>query len=422
MSGSQNLLRHSFLLMIAANVGNLASVFFQMYVGRRLSPSEYGILASMLGLIMMAGMPLGALGNVLTFFSAHLVRANRSGDIMALVRWWTALMLVITLAFLMIGIFCSRSLAVFFQLPDKTPLFWTFGVLVVAMFASVINGALQGKQAFGWSALAGMIWAVARLGVGVLFVGGISATAALALAGHGAGVLIGALTGLIGLKIVLRDERPTQSALPAAWGYLWGTLITLAFFAFLMNADILMIKHFFEPNQSGLYARAGTIGRIIIFLPMPIAGALFPKVVSYGELQREHLRLLGRALCYAALVILPAVLVCVVFPALPLGILYHDWQPAPAMVRLLRATVLAMTPLGMASVFVYFELAQNRFRMLWPLTACVLAYVGGVMLWHHTLLEIIAVLATVGGALLLAFGMALFRQQKRLGAQGSGAN
>ena len=168
-----------------------------------------------------------------------------------------------------------------------------------------------------------------------------------------------------------------------------------------MNADMLIVKHYFSPDQSGFYARAATIGRMIIMLSMPIAIALFPKTVSNGATSAQHNRLLWKALFYTAIIIFPAAFACTLFPQLPLGVLYHDWQPDAAMCRLVRCTIWAMTPLGLAFIIMNFELSQNRFRMTWPLILCVAGYLIGVALWHVSVLQIVAVLATVSVLTLL---------------------
>ncbi|MCG2659142.1 MAG: hypothetical protein L6437_02715, partial [Kiritimatiellae bacterium] len=194
---------------------------------------------------------------------------------------------------------------------------------------------------------------------------------------------------------------PTDQALPGTYAYLGHTLMVLACFAFLMNADMLIVKHYFSPDQSGFYARAATIGRTIIFLPTPIAVALFPKTVSDGAASAQHNRLLWKALFYTAIIIFPAALVCALFPQLPLGVLYRDWQPGAAMCRLVRCTIWAMSPLSLAFIIMNFELSQNRFRIILPLILCVAGYLIGVALWHASVLQIVAVLAAVSVLVLL---------------------
>lgn len=417
MKSPDHLLRHSILLMAASQVCNVSSGLFQMVMGRCMAqdPAEYGVLSSMVGVIVIAGMPLGALGTVLTFFSAQFLQQDRAGDIFRLMRAWTLKLLLIAVPLLAAGILFSQPLAAFFNLPDRSVLFIVLGILAFSFFSPVIGGALSGIQAFGWASVSGMSWGVVRLVVGGGLVYFVAASAKLALVGHGVGVLVSVGIAMAGVWIILRKAAPTEQALPGTQAYLWRTLVVLACFAFLMNADMLIVKHYFSPDQSGFYARAATIGRMIIFLPMPIAGALFPKTVSDGAANAQHNRLLWKALFYTALIVIPGVLFCTVFPQVPLGILYRDWAPSAAMARLLRCTIWAMAPLSLAFIIMNFELAQNRFRITLPLLFCVAAYLAGVSFWHATFLQVVAVLAVVSVLALLALVKNLPRRNARVG-------
>ena len=412
MNSPDHLLRHSILLMAASQVANVSNMLFHMAMGRWLAPAEYGVLSSMLGVVLIAGMPLGALGTVLTFFSAQLLLQNRAGDIFPMMRIWALKLLLIAGPLLVIGMLFGQPLAEFFKLPDRSALFMALIILAMTFFTPVISAPLGGIQAFGWAAVSGMSWGVVRLIVGGALVCFVAVSAKMALVGQGIGVLVSAGIAILGLWIILRGARSKGEALPGTQAYLWCTLLVMGCFAFLMNADMLIVKHYFSPDQSGFYARAATIGRMIIFLPMPIANALFPKTVSDGATSDLHNRLMWKALFYTTIIIVPGALVCALFPQLPLGIVYRDWAPGAAMCRLVRCTIWAMSPLGLAFIIMNFELSQNRFQIILPLTLCVAGYLIGVALWHVAVLQIVAVLATVSVLALLALIGCLLRKGK----------
>lgn len=402
MHAPDYLLRHSILLMAASQVGNASNFFFHMLMGRWLSVPEYGVLSSMLGVVLIASMPLNALGTVLTFFAAQLIQQNRAGDIFLLMRSWILKLLWLAVPLLVFGLLFSHLLADFFNLPDRGALCMALIVLVMTLFLPVIGAPLGGIQAFGWASVSGMSWGVLRLIIGGGLVYWVAASAKWALVGQGAGIMASAGIALTGLWIILRGVHATGQALPGTHSYLWRTVVVMACFSFLMNADVLIVKHYFAEDQAGLFARAGTIGRTIIFLPMPIAIALFPKTVSDGAANAQHNRLLWKALFYTALIIFPGALVCTFFPQLPLGVLYRDWQPDAVMCRLVRCIIWAMCPLGLAFIVMNFELSQKRFRIILPLFLCAAGYLAGVVLWHAGVLQIVAVLAAVSVATLLA--------------------
>ena len=79
------------------------------------------------------------------------------------------------------------------------------------------------------------------------------------------------------------------------------------------------------------------------------------------------------------------------------------------MVALVRWVCLAMSPLGFTYVLVHFEMAQHRFACMPWLLACAGAYVGGVALWHETVLQVVAVLGAASLASALLFAAAVMR-------------
>ncbi|MCG2660399.1 MAG: hypothetical protein L6437_09160, partial [Kiritimatiellae bacterium] len=208
MNSPDHLLRHSILLMAASQVGNVSNMLFHMVMGRWLAPAEYGVLSSMLGVVLIAGMPLGALGTVLTFFSAQLLLQNRAGDILPLMRVWALKLLLIAGPLLVIGMLFSQPLAEFFKLPDRNALFMALIILAMTFFTPVIGAPLGGIQAFGWASVSGMSWGVVRLIVGGALVYFVVASAKWALVGQGVGVLVSAGIAMTGLLIILPRALP----------------------------------------------------------------------------------------------------------------------------------------------------------------------------------------------------------------------
>ena len=162
-------------------------------------------------------------------------------------------------------------------------------------------------------------------------------------------------------------------------------------------------------------AKAAVIARTAVFLPVPIATALFPKVTSTGEMTDASWRLLGRALGFAGLLIGGAVAVCLVVPQLPWTILYGRWsaEAAGSCAALTRAMALAMSPLALAYLLLNFEMAQRRFAWCFGLIPCGLAYVAGVAVFHEHPLHIALVVGILNltAALLLLAGILTQRRR-----------
>ena len=404
ISDHNRLLRHSILLMATSQVGNLANLLFQTVMGRALSPAEYGTLSSMLGATIIASMPMDAIRAALAQFAATLRNAGCSGDVQPLAARWAARLGALALLPTLAMLAASGHLAMFWNLESSGPVMLTALIIWGMLLLPVYQGALQGIQAFIWMSVAQHSFAVVRLvlaAVMVLLLPRAQVHASTALAAQASAVAASLILGWLGLRLTLRGRRPTGAAAHGFHRYAARSLVVLACFAFLMNADVLFVKRFFDPQTAGLFARAGTLGRIAVFLPMPIAAALFPKVVTGPGKSRELSSLL-KALAAALLILVATATACSLWPQIPLGIVYGDWSPSADMAKWFRGLLWALMPLGLVYILINYEMAQKRFAACYILLPCSMIYLAGAMQCHKTPTQIVVVLA-VSGLLALAW-------------------
>ncbi|MGD9613181.1 MAG: hypothetical protein AB7V22_09805 [Kiritimatiellia bacterium] len=397
------LVRHGALLVVGTFVGALCNAGFHMVVGRTLPNAEYGALVAMLGIILVVSTPMLALQNTLAHFTSALAQAGRRSEIRPLALHWVRIFAGLALA-IAAGAFVLRGPLAAFWRVEPALIVLTFAVLAASLGMSLFYGLLQGLQSFVWLAWAPQAWGATRLVLGAAFTIWLSATAFVAVAAQGLGVAA-VLALCLWAVAALRLPAGVRAAQPpGTYRYLGSALVCLAGYAMLMNLDTTLAKHYFDAETTGLFSKAATIARTAVFLPVPIATALFPKVTSTGGLTDESWRLLGRALAFAGLLIVAVAAVCVVAPQVPWTILYRAWpaESAQAAAQLTRAMVLAMSPLALAYLLLNFEMAQRRFFWCYGLIPCGLAYVGGVARFHAHPVQIAGVL---GGLNLAALGL-----------------
>lgn len=417
------LLRHGSLLMVGTLAGALCNAAFHMVTGRALPAREYGALAAMLSLILAFSQPLLALQNTLAHDISRLCDEARATAVPAYFRRWLhpLLLLLIPLCPLLTAL-ARHPLADFFGIPPAL-LVLTALVLPLALLMSLFNGLWQGMQSFVWFAFAPQVWGILRLLLSALFILMGFGTAFSALSAQAIGIAVVITLGLLylaNLRKKLRLAAPQStpaSPLPAmgtSLRYLLSACICLIGYGMLMNLDNTLAHIRFTGDTVDLFARAATIARTAIFLPVPIAAALFPKVTSDGSLRDGTSRLLLRALAYTGLLIAAVVAVCLLFPALPWTILYGPWAVAEASqaAHLTRAMTLAMSPLSMAYLLLNFEMAQNRFRWALWLLPCACAYILGVALGAPRL-GIMAIPVSLAVASLLALLVLLISLLRR---------
>ena len=408
------LIRHSVLLLATNYVPSVANMLFQMLVGRMLADkAEYGVLATMLGIAVIASIPMEALRVAVAHFSAIMIQEGRRDEILGAVRRLALRFLGLAAIWVAFALAFRGWAAAFFNLSSSLPVVLIVFVVAGTLFIPIMAGALQGIQSFVWLSVGIHSLAVTRLATAAVILIFLSATASGGLAGHLFGILCSVAIGFGGLRHVLGPSKRKAGRIPGFRLYLIRSLFMLVFFAFLMNADILMIKHYFAEETAGGYARVATIARIIIFMPMPIAMAMFPKVVSTGGADFGSRHILIKAMAMTLLIIAGVGAGCCLLPQIPMGILFGVWAPSGETVLLLRQVTLAMSPLGLVYLLVNYELAQKRFATMWVLGPCAAMYMAGVFFHHGEPRHVLAVLAVVSVASLAGMSGIMVWRRKR---------
>ena len=64
---------------------------------------------------------------------------------------------------------------------------------------------------------------------------------------------------------------------------------------FLFTADTMYVKAYFPEDESGFYVGAGTLSRALLWLVLPLATVMFPKIV-HSAARSEKSNLLGLVL------------------------------------------------------------------------------------------------------------------------------
>ncbi|MFH0907616.1 MAG: hypothetical protein V1929_02495 [bacterium] len=396
----EELVRHGILLMAAAQISSVCNILFHGAMGRLLPGPEYGILSSMLAIMLIIGTPIEALRTAFAHYAARAVQDNDRGRILTLMKLWSRRLAWVAVAAVLIGVFASHHIAAYFHMTDTRPVLLTAVVTAGLLYVPLFAGALQGAQSFIWMSVCLQGLAVVRLVVSVLVVWFVTRTATAGVFGQAVGVAAVLVIGLKGLQDTVRGEKPADVVTGGVGGYLAQSLVMLSAFAVVMNIDVMLVRHYL-PEEATRFARAATLGRAIIFLPMPIAFALFPKVVSTGGMTKSSRGLLLKAIGMALVIIGAGLVVCSIVPQLPLRIMYGDTDPQTG--HLFRLMIWALTPMALTYLLMNFEMAQHRFTMTPAMTACALGYVGGVIFWHDRPEHIIAVLAVVSTLSAIAF-------------------
>ena len=256
-------------------------------------------------------------------------------------------------------------------LTSPAALWVTLLTVLVSLWSFMFSGTLQGRQDFlwmGWSAITG---GIGRLGVAALLV--------LALSGGATGMMIGALIGVgSGLGIAVWRTRDlwllkgepfdglalSRQLVPLILGF-WACQI-------MFTTDTIFATAFFTGDETAPYLAVGTMSRALLWLVLPLATVMFPKLV-HSHAKAEKSNLLGIVLLGTAVLAIGGALgVWLVGPLAVRLMGKAEWVNAAR--GLLPWYATAMIPLALANVLANDLLARGRFRVVPFMVALAAAY------------------------------------------------
>jgi O-antigen/teichoic acid export membrane protein len=375
------LLRHTAILFTGMAVVHACNLVYQMAVSRALPDGEYSLLMAFLGVLAILSYPLSTLTTGLSHYCSLLQQAGRTADVGRLLKKWLWITGVPAVFLGIVVILFAERVAEFMHLDRVAPVVIAGAVLPALFWLPVFGGVGRGLQLFGWSSFSGIAGAMIRLFFGAGFVWFLYPACGWAMLGHSAGVYSSVAVLSLGLFLVLHGGKKNAEPLPSLRIYLLRSFFVLTAFAVLMNADVVLVKHYLPSNIE--FAKAATLGRIVAFLPAAVAMAMFPKVASSSGTTFEHRRIFIRSFGYTAFCVAVAATGCFVLPRLLLQILFGIQTVPESMVSLTRLMALAMSASALLNVVTQFLLAQRRFKETIPTGVACFLYLCFVHFFHH---------------------------------------
>lgn len=171
------------------------------------------------------------------------------------------------------------------------------------------------------------------------------------------------------------------------------------------NSDILLVKHFFDNNQAGLYASLALIGRVVYFVAWMFVMLLLPKVIQQRKEGVDTLPILLKYVMYIVVLATVIVLGAFLFPELVVKIMFGEKYLPIAF--LLWKYALATSIFAIANIFAYYFLSINKY-----IPVVISAFLGMtqilLILMFHDSLEQVVMMQILAMLILLVFQLLYF--------------
>lgn len=415
---TKKMLAGSSIIFVGTVFGSVFSYLLNMLMGRMLGPVAYGELTALMSFMLIIGVAGGAIFTVSMRYSGEMIAGEHFGALKRFFAFLTRNVLILAAIIILIAALLIKPIAGFFLISNLLPVFITFLSVIAGLLIFINRGFLQGGQKFKAISVLGVVEAVLKLVIAVVLV-----KIGFALLGAVTAIILGTaityLLSFIPLKKIFPAKREKKTALvykfdkKEIFNYSWPTLLAAIFIMLATNLDIILVKHFFPPEEAGLYAAISAIGKIIIYLTAPIIGVMFPMVSEQKIKGEKHYRVFLFSVFLTLIGALLIVAIYTVAPGMVIAILYGPRYLS--FYYLLPELGIAMVFFSLINLICNYFLAIKNFTFLWFFALILLAQVVAVSLWHPSILAIVRVfIFSYASLFLLIFGYYLLSKKEQL--------
>ena len=390
------------LFMLSVLTVNGGNYLYNLILGRILGPAQFADAAVLITFLLVLSFVAMTFQLVTAKFSVVFENDSFKSFISSTYKLATVFGIVLGL----IVIFFSNQLQQLFN-TSSSSMFVIFGAGVPLYFLMSVNrGVYQGKQEFKLLSITYQAEMLSRLLItlGLIFLFNIQSSIVIAI-----GILISLGFGLVPFRSVKIHFKSAKLIEPAKVKQVRNFFVITAFYELtqiiINNSDILLVKHYFESYDAGLYASLALIGRIVYFIAWMFVMLLLPTVVQLKKEGKNTAPVLFKYVGYIAGIALLIVFGCSLFPETAITLLFGDSYLA--MAPLLWQYALATGLFAISNIFAYYYLSLDRYIPV------VISGVFGVLqmslvIFFHNSLEQVVHMQIVAMFLLLVLQVSFF--------------
>lgn len=396
------LISGSMVIFLGSQLSSFLNFLFNLFMSRNLSLPDYGTLVSFISFMTLVILPAGSITPTIVNFAASYFAKNKLNMAQTLfiklgkTTFLTGIMIIIILMLL------KENINLFFNIYDDF-LILLLGIAILISFVSVVNNAfLQAKLAFNFIALINFLSSLLKLILGIVLVFS-GFTVYGAMASIILSSLIPYLISFIPLRFLFLKITAVDSLqIKTLFSYGTPAAIVLIGMSSLINADIILVKHFFSPAEAGLYAGLSLIGKVIFFFSAPISSVMFPLIVQKHTKNENYHSIFRLSLLLIFGFSIAISLFYFLFPEFVINF-FLKREAYLAVAPYLVYFAVFITIYSLISVLTYYFLSIKKTNIYIPIGLAALAQIILIYFFHDTFLHIILISIAVSTLLLAVF-------------------
>jgi len=155
------------------------------------------------------------------------------------------------------------------------------------------------------------------------------------------------------------------------------------------NSDTLLVKHYFNQGDAGLYASLALIGRVVYFIAWMFVMLLLPTVIELKKDGKSTVPILLKYVSYIAAIAFLIIVSCFLFPQQIINILFGSEYISIA--PLLWKYALATGIFAVSNIFAYYYLSIDTYIPVILSGLFGMIQVFGIVFFHDSLEQIVHV-------------------------------
>jgi O-antigen/teichoic acid export membrane protein len=350
-------------LLVATTVANVLAYGYQVVQARLLRPEQYAALTALFGILILESVSSQVIQSATATLAARYRARGEQDALHAFVRRWSvrvgAAGAVLGAAIVLLSPLVAGALAL--------PAF-SVALLGVTLFVALIFtfalGLLQGLARFVWMGSALIAQAASRLGVGVALVLLFGLGVDGAFTGATVAVAVSLGVAAIPLLPLLRAARGSTAVVELGASetrFFALSAVVLLGYAALTNIDAVLARSLLGPEQSGAYAGAITMGKIVLFAPLAVGFILLERTARAHALGQDSSRELFLALGFVLATSGVVALAYLIAPELLVPIVVGSQYPETA--KIVPIYGLAALANALLSLWIAYFIGRGEMRI-----------------------------------------------------------
>ena len=401
-----NFLRHplfsgSAIMLGGSMLVNVINYVYHLIMGRVLGPTDYGVLASIFSVLYIVSIvPVSTGFSIVKFISQAKGEKQVASTYFAIGRFITKVALLASIILILL----AYPLSNFLHLKSIESLLLVSPILFLSLITLVNQATSQGLLNFSGVMLPNLISTTGKFIFGLLFVF-LTFGVFGAMSGLFIGIAIACWYSRVVVKKLVKGAVTKNYDIKPFLRYSLPTLISALSFTSLFTTDLLLVKHFLDPFDAGIYAALSTLGKIIYFATQPITAVMFPIVSKRHSLGFKYNKVFSASIALTLAVLGVILSFYYFFPNFMINSLYGKFYLAGAKSLFWMGLFMTFYAISYFLTNYFLSIGKTQLVVL-PAVASLLQIVLIFFFFHASILQVIYV--SLISAVLLFLALVFF--------------